>query len=253
MNMSIRIVFSHVAASWKLIFAGTLSCVLVFGAAPGIVAAGTLKADVVRAAAGDAIKAYASANGLDIETAVPHARDMEFQLIEQPVVKVSLAAASISGRTCPLRLDILNARGDVVRRLHMTAHVRIFAQAVVATREIARGDSIGPGDMEMKRMEVGGLKEYYTDPEALSGARARTAIRAGSVLRKTVVMANPLVRKGDRVTLKAVAGSVEVTAQGIARSDGAKGDSIRVYNEMSRTTVHCTVIDSRTVRVGKGG
>ncbi len=178
---------------------------------------------------------------------------MEFQSIEHPSVRASLAVPAISGRTCPLRLEVKNSRGEIVRRLHVTAHVRVYAKAVVVSRDIARGDSIGSGDMEVKRMEVGGVKEYYVDPEALVGARAKTAIRAGNILRRTVVLANPLVRKGDRVTLKAAAGSVEVTAQGIARSDGAKGDTIRVYNELSRTTVYCTVIDSRTVRIGKGG
>ncbi len=234
-------------------FAGALIGVLALGSAPGIAAAGTLKADIVRAAVSETVRAYAAVNGLDIEAVVPHARDMEFQSIDHPSVKAFIAVPSVSGRTCPIRLEVMNSSGEVVRNLHIMAHVRVFAQAVVACREIARDDSIGPGDIEVKRMEVGGIKGYFNDPQALVGAKAKTAIRSGTVLRKTIMLTNPLIRRGDRVTLKAIAGSVEVTSQGIARGDGARGDTIRVYNEMTRSTVYCTVIDSRTVRVGKRG
>jgi len=212
-----------------------------------------LKADIIRAAVEESIKIYAATKGLDIETAAPHVNDIEIQSVDHPSIKAIMASPTITGRSCPFRVEVMNNRGEIVRRLHVTAHVRVFASAVVLTRDIARGDSIGIDDMTVKRMEVGGIRGYYSDPGNLAGARAKASIRSGTILRKSIILANPVIRKGDRVTVKVISGSVEVTSQGIARADGGTGDTIRVYNEMTRTTVFCTVIDSRTVRLGKGG
>jgi flagella basal body P-ring formation protein FlgA len=55
------------------------------------------------------------------------------------------------------------------------------------------------------------------------------------------------------VTLKASVGEVELTAPGVARQEGGRGEYIRVFNTQTRTSVICRIIDAQTVLVGKAG
>jgi len=215
--------------------------------------AGTVTAQAVRAAGTEAVRAYAAANKLDIEPVIPHARGVEVEGAGVPVLRASLAAREIHGTSVPVRVEVLNGSGEVIRTLHLVARVRVFAEAAVAARDIARGDSLAAGDIVMKRVEVGGVRRYYTSPEGLAGVWAKTAIRAGTVLRASNIRPVPAVRRGDRVTIRAVVGSVEASSEGIARQDGGLGECIRVYNEMTRSTALCRILDSHTVQVGKGG
>ena len=212
-----------------------------------------ISADAVRASAVDAVKTFAAVNGLDVEVEIPHARPIEVRGTELPALKASLSGGGIRERTASVQLEITSPDGDVLRKIHLAARTRVFARAAVAARDIARGDSLGPGDVTMKRVEVGGIRGWYKDAEPLAGARMTCAVKEGAVLRGLAVRPAPLVKRGDKVILKAAVGSVEVTAQGEARTDGGKGESIRVFNEVTKTTIFCTVLDARTVLVGRGG
>jgi flagella basal body P-ring formation protein FlgA len=210
-------------------------------------------AEAVRVAATEAVRAYAAANKLDIETEIPHARGMEVAGAGVPTLRASLPVKEVRGTSVPVRMEVLNGSEEVLCTMHLVARVRVFAGAAVAARDIARGDSLASGDIVMKRVEIGGVREYYTSPERLAGVRAKAVIRAGTILCASNVRQAPLVRRGDRVTMKAVVGAVEVSSEGTARQDGGRGECIRVYNEMTRSTALCRILDSHTVQVGKGG
>ena len=215
--------------------------------------AGTVTAEAVRAAGIETLRSYAAANKLDIESDIPHACGMEVKGVEVPVLRASLAVKDIHGTSVPVRVEVLNGSGEVIRTLHLVARVKVFAEAAVAARDIARGDSLAAGDIVMKRVEVGGVRGYYTSAEELAGVRVTATIRSGSILRASNIKPAPVVRRGDRVTIKVVVGSVEASSEGIARQDGGLGECIRVYNEMTRSTALCRILDSHTVQVGKGG
>ena len=230
-----------------------LSVVALFFFSTPAAHAGIVSAQAVRAAVTEAVRSYARANGLDIEPDVPHARDVEVAGTAAPAVRASLAAKEVRGTSVPVRLEVMNGSGEIVRLMHFVARVRVFAEAAVASRDIARGDSLADGDIVMKRVEVGGVRGYYTSPDGLAGTRAKMSIREGTILRASNIRPCPLVHRGDRVTMKAVVGAIEVSSAGIARQDGGRGECIRVYNEMTRATVFCRILDSQTVQIGKGG
>lgn len=78
-------------------------------------------------------------------------------------------------------------------------------------------------------------------------------IKAGSIILSRNVQSAPLVHRGDKVTMKAQVGQLEIKAEGTARQDGGRGEYIRVYNTMTKTSKICKIIDSQTVLVGKDG
>lgn len=78
--------------------------------------------------------------------------------------------------------------------------------------------------------------------EQLVGMRAKRTLRAGEVLTAEVLEPIPLVSKGERVSLQATYGGVQVVTTGIAESDGSLGDVIIVINAASGKKVHACVI-----------
>ena len=63
----------------------------------------------------------------------------------------------------------------------------------------------------------------------------------GAVLTRGMFRAKKLVHRGDRVTLSMKSGLVAVRVSGIAMSDGARGERVKVKNLSSKRTVDGTV------------
>lgn len=78
--------------------------------------------------------------------------------------------------------------------------------------------------------------------ERLTGMRAKRTLRAGEVLTEEILEPIPLVSRGQKVVLRATYGGVEVTAIGVAESDGMLGDVISVVNSTSGKAVHAYVV-----------
>ncbi len=79
------------------------------------------------------------------------------------------------------------------------------------------------------------------DPDQIKGMRASRFLRSGRVLTTDDLEPIPLVTKGEKVTLKAVVGAVEVSVVGIAQADGNQGDVIPVTNARTDKEVPAVV------------
>lgn len=220
---------------------------------PGASEAVIVPASEISAAVERTVREYAALRGLDFEIAVPHARDVEIKGSVTPVIRASLTGKTIRGISAPVRVEFLDAGGMVIRRIHLVAQVRTYAIAAVSVRDIARGDTIRVEDVLLARADVSAVQGFYTKTGDVAGTLASQALKAGTVLQSRIVKPEPLVRRGDRVTMKAAVGGVELTAPGVAREEGGRGEYIRVYNTQTRSTLVCRVIDAQTVLVGKTG
>ncbi len=98
-------------------------------------------------------------------------------------------------------------------------------------------------------MNIAGYRDYFVSLSELEGMQAKRRLKAGTVLTGKYVEPIPVIRRGDRVLMKARIGNVEITAEGTARENGGLNERIRVYNETTRKTIICTVINSRTVQI----
>ncbi len=231
-----------------LIAAGlfTVLLLLVF---PGSSTAGTVSVEAVTAAVETAVRERVETKGLDVEIVVPHAREVEIEGCDYPEVRAKLAVRKVRGISAPVRVEFRGPGGDLLKRVHFVAQVRTFAEAVTVLRDIPRGDTLRAEDVAVERVEVSGMGDYYTDPRDIAGVCARNTIRTGNILHAGLVKPIPVVDRGDRVTIRAVVGGVELVAEGIARQDGGRGELIRVYNEMTRNSVRCRILDAKTVLV----
>jgi len=131
-----------------------------------------------------------------------------------------------------------------------SAKVDVMVDTVVATRHIGRHQIITPdlvtvNTVPMTRALEGGAN----DPMDLVGQRAVLRIPQGRVVTASMVEAQPVVHRGDHITLIVRRPGLVVTTMGEARQDGAPDHTIQVLNIKSRRTVQGRVLDANTVEV----
>ena len=207
-------------------------------------------AEDVRTAIVYSIKMLAEDSGLDVEVNVLRIRDIDVKGMDDPVMKINVSSEGKVKSRIPVRVEFSDSTGKVCRRFQFTARVNIFKDVVVITSDKKRGEAITDDDIEITHIDVSELKDYYEDISILDGVQADRIIRAGTVLGSRHIKTSPVISRGERVRIMAQVGAVTVTAEGTARQDGGKGDAIRVYNDMTRTTLKCRVLGAKTVTIG---
>lgn len=134
----------------------------------------------------------------------------------------------------------------------VTLHGRVFATARVPVlrRAVNSGEIVRAGDVEFAHVrEDAGRRDTITDPQRLIGQTARVRLREREPVRESDVRAPTLVTRNAAVTIVLQAGNLQLSAQGRAIEDGARGDTVRVVNVQSNRTIEAVVIGSDTVAV----
>jgi flagellar basal body P-ring formation protein FlgA len=124
-----------------------------------------------------------------------------------------------------------------------------FAESVVATRTLRPNTVIGPEDLTVVDASLPGA---LTDPAAALGLETQVAIYAG----RPILLANlgtpTLVQRNQLVTLIYLAGGLAISTDGRALARGSAGETVRVINIASRTTVSGRIGPDGAVYVGWG-
>ena len=146
-------------------------------------------------------------------------------------------------------LSYTNAYGSQeLSSLTGSAYAVISAPAL--NRDIAAGETISMGDITTVELPADRLNGAILTASAdIAGQSARRNLRAGTPLFTYDVKKAVLVKKGDLITLVFSLPGIELTAQGQAQTDGARGDTISVLNSVSRRTVEARVTAAGTAAV----
>jgi flagella basal body P-ring formation protein FlgA len=104
----------------------------------------------------------------------------------------------------------------------------------VLAHAVQRGDRLTAGDFVEDQMPAYRGRDALS-PRNLEGMEAVRNLPAGTPLRATDVMTPRLVRRGEPVTIRYVAGPLTISGSGRALGDGGQGDLVRVVTESSRT------------------
>ena len=129
--------------------------------------------------------------------------------------------------------------------------LRRFAQVLVTTQPISRGQALGEHNVEVRRLEAG----YTTSPwlgaaDAVLGKVAGRDLRAGERLALGALADPAVIHRGDQVSLVSTKGRVKVTTKAVAQQDGAVGDRVTVTNLTSGKAVQAVVEGVGVVSVG---
>lgn len=128
-------------------------------------------------------------------------------------------------------------RAQIQGRLFATARLPVLRRAVNS------GETVRANDIEFAQVrEDASKRDVISDPKRLIGQTARVRLREGEPVRESDVRATTLVTRNSTVTIVLQAGSLQLSAQGRATEDGARGDTIRIVNTQSNRTIEATVV-----------
>lgn len=145
---------------------------------------------------------------------------------------------------------MVNVDGIPKQKLKMQGVLNLYDDVVVTNHRLRRNTIISADDLTLARRKVTGYAHQLipTISDAI-GMQVTKSLGGGAVLLSRYVKKQPIVMRGDIVTILVTSGKLKITAHGEAKSKGAKGDMIKIKNLASRRVISARVIDRGLVEV----
>jgi flagellar basal body P-ring formation protein FlgA len=160
-----------------------------------------------------------------------------------PRTRLAQCVQTLAGSLSPTtRIAMRTLVGVSCTQPRWTVYVPVTIETelsvLVLRRALPRGSAIGAEDVEVRRMRVPGLADtYIREPAQLENQHLKSATAPGTALAVDLLAADILVKRGQRVTLVARVGGLEVRAEGEAIADANAAGRVRVLNLNSRRIV----------------
>ncbi len=140
--------------------------------------------------------------------------------------------------------------GEPVRKLWVNATLSVMADVVTVIRPLGKHATIQLADLSVERSDLSDLSsDTVRRIEDALGNRTTRAIYPHTVLQSSMFDSPPLVRRGDIVKIVANAGPMTITATGIVKQQGCKGEMVRVVNTDSNRIITARVTGPGAVEV----
>ncbi len=140
--------------------------------------------------------------------------------------------------------------GESQRTFNLRAKIEPFVNVLVASRDIARGQLVGPADMESRKMPLSTAPTgAVTDPQRALGLVARKTIFPGEYISERDLQERVLIERNQIINAVVRSGAVTLTSRLKAVTDGRAGDTIACVNPQSKEQVLAVVMPDGTVRV----
>jgi len=111
----------------------------------------------------------------------------------------------------------------------------------VALTDVNRGDYISESNISWEIRHIERISSPLLTPEGSEGMRARTFVRAGTLLTQRLVETIPLVNRNDMIYVTVERGPLNISLRALAMDSGGLGDRIRVKNTDSGQIMYGTV------------
>lgn len=129
----------------------------------------------------------------------------------------------------PMTIDV---DGKPARTLVAGYRVTTYVTTTVAAHDLSPGMTLGPGDLTTQRIVAYG--HPGTDPAALIGRQLHTSVMRGAVVYVEQTGLPQLVRAGAPAILIVHDGPVSLSADVVARTGGALGESVSVWDPQTQ-------------------
>lgn len=199
----------------------------------------------------EALKAEGMRDGAEIDLG---SRAIAIHLPLEAPAHVDVQQVRIDRNTNRFTASIIAGAGHAgAQRLQIQGRLFATARLPVLRRAVNTGETIRANDIELVQVrEDASKRDLIADPKRLVGQTARVRLRDGEPVREGDVRAPTLVTRNATVTIILQTGSLQLSAQGRATEDGARGDTIRIVNTQSNRTIEATVVAPDTVLVQLG-
>lgn len=143
----------------------------------------------------------------------------------------------------------LTCRGSSRWTILVPTQAIVYRPMAVASRNLQRGELITEADVDVSVLDVSQYRQGYTsNTEDIIGKEVKYPINKGDAFKESVLDAPLAIKRGDEVSVEALAGSIRVVTTGTAVSDGRIGQKIRVKNNQSAKILSATVIGAGKVQ-----
>lgn len=134
-------------------------------------------------------------------------------------------------------------QGDKPWAVYIPAEVKVLQPVIIASRNIERGIGLEHSDFDSEWRDVSALSGgFVTDSSRLLGKFSSRRIRSGEAIRLSSLSEPIAVKRGDAMVVEAQAGSIMVSTQAIALSNGRVGEQISARNSQSERVVRVKII-----------
>jgi len=117
----------------------------------------------------------------------------------------------------------------------LPVEIRVFGQALVASRPLGFAQSVSADDVRLDEVEF--TKEMgmaISDPHQLEGKTTTRQIAAGQVLRQDYFRTPPAIGAGDSVRVVYTGDGFNISTSGRAMGNAAEGQPVRVQTDGGR-------------------
>lgn len=137
-----------------------------------------------------------------------------------------------------------------VRKIWVNATITVMANVVTVIRPMGKHRHFELADLSVERRDLAKLPSGTVSRiEDALGNRTTRMIYPNTVLQSSMISSPPLVNRGDVVRIVAISGSMTITATGMAKQKGSKGEMVRVVNTDSKRIVTARVTGPGAVEV----
>lgn len=145
---------------------------------------------------------------------------------------------------------ILYVDGKHVRTVPLSGKISVTQKVVKAAVRMNKGDVISESDLAFVTEHSDRLcKNAMIRISDVIGKRAVRSIRAGQTILSDMIEIPPMVKKGNRVLIKAENEEIKITAAGKVLEDGRSGEQVKVVNINSGKEILATVTGPGIVEV----
>lgn len=132
--------------------------------------------------------------------------------------------------------------GQPVRKVWVNATISVMANVVTVVRPLGKHQYVELADLSMERRNLANLSaDTVCRMDEVLGNRTTRMIYPGTVLKASMIASPPVVKRGDIVRIVANAGTMTITATGMVKQQGRKGDTVRVMNTDSNRIITARV------------
>ncbi len=146
---------------------------------------------------------------------------------------------------------VLMRQGQLHRRFKVNGKVSLEQVVVCAVKPLMHQTVIGSDDVRLCRRDVTnlGAEEFFVSLEPVVGRILSRTLGPQEIVTQRHLSNQPLINRGDEVTVVLDGNGLIITTKGVAREPGYPGRSIRMLNPKSKREFQAQVVDAKTVKV----
>ncbi|MFI3121760.1 MAG: flagellar basal body P-ring formation chaperone FlgA [Methylococcaceae bacterium] len=134
--------------------------------------------------------------------------------------------------------------------LYVSAQIKVYQDVVALTQSVNRGEILTENQLSTSRMDISQIRTpFISDINLAIHKQAAHNLSQGAILYQRDITQAILIKRGETVVISSTKAYLSIQMQGIALTDGAQGQSIRIKNLSSNRIISAVVSKQGVVSV----